>query len=147
MGISLLPSSNNLLEEELLYIKAKVGTLRDQALRSFAQKQLARERGYLHLRESRYGKIHSFFFRIRIMAGVRSEDELGIKWDRCLADTGVKLLGGLTVGTVFSLVLFKRRMWPITFGMGAGFGMGYNNCERDINEPYMVHISKLKKVE
>merc|ERR1712004_705947 len=98
-------------------------------------------------------------------AGVRSEDELGIKWDRCLADTGVKLLGGLTVGTVFSLVLFKRRMWPITFGMGkikkvscylliyryiysgAGFGMGYNNCERDINEPYMVHISKLKKVE
>ena len=47
-------------------------------------------------------------------------------------------------------------MWPITFGMGklkkvsfdlltyrciypgAGFGMGYNNCERDINEPYMV---------
>jgi len=81
------------------------------------------------------------------MAGVRSEDELGIKWDRCLADTGVKLLGGLTVGTVFSLVLFKRRMWPITFGMGAGFGMGYNNCERDINEPYMVHISKLKKVE
>ena len=28
------------------------------------------------------------------MAGVRSEDELGIKWDRCLADTGVKLLGG-----------------------------------------------------
>ena len=34
------------------------------------------------------------FFRIRIMAGVRSEDELGIKWDRCLADTGVKLLGG-----------------------------------------------------
>merc|ERR1712037_197846 len=54
---------------------------------------------------------------------------------------------GLTVGSVFSLVLFKRRMWPITFGMGAGFGMGYNNCERDVNEPYMVHISKLKKVE
>ena len=50
-------------------------------------------------------------------------------------------------------------MWPITFGMGklkkvsfdlltyrciypgAGFGMGYNNCERDINEPYMVGIA------
>ena len=28
------------------------------------------------------------------MAGVRSEDELGVKWDRCLADTGIKLLGG-----------------------------------------------------
>ena len=39
------------------------------------------------------------FFRIRIMAGVRSEDELGIKWDRCLADTGVKLLGGAVLLT------------------------------------------------
>ena len=28
------------------------------------------------------------------MAGLRSEDELGVKWDRCLADTGIKLLGG-----------------------------------------------------
>ena len=67
------------------------------------------------------------------------------------------------MGSVFSLVLFKRRMWPITFGLGedgylqlgrmfhdllagSGFGMGYNNCERDFNEPYMVHVSKLKKV-
>ena len=41
----------------------------------------------------------TFFFRIRIMAGVRSEDELGIKWDRCLADTGVKLLGGAVLLT------------------------------------------------
>ena len=69
---------------------------------------------------------------------------------------------GLTVGSVFSLVLFKRRMWPITFGMGmysllvgndlcstsllfysgAGFGMGYNNCERDVNEPYMVNFTQ-----
>ena len=33
------------------------------------------------------------------------------------------------------------------FFLGSGFGMGYNNCERDFNEPYMVHISKLKKIE
>ena len=26
------------------------------------------------------------------------------------------------------------------FDSGAGFGMGYNNCERDINEPYMVNF-------
>ena len=37
--------------------------------------------------------IQILFQRIR-MAGVRSEDELGVKWDRCLADTGIKLLGG-----------------------------------------------------
>ena len=44
------------------------------------------------------------FFRIRIMAGVRSEDELGIKWDRCLADTGVKLLGGENFTTLVDVV-------------------------------------------
>ena len=31
------------------------------------------------------------------MAGVKSEDELGVKWDRCLVDTGVKMLGGNVV--------------------------------------------------
>ena len=54
---------------------------------------------------------------------------------------------GLTVGSVFSLALFKRRMWPVTFGLGAGFGMGYANCEHELNEPYMVHIKDLKKLE
>lgn len=81
------------------------------------------------------------------MSKSRSEDVLGEKWDRCLADASVKLLGGLTVGSVLSLVLFKRRMWPVTFGLGAGFGMGYNNCEREVNEPFMVHIKDLKKLK
>ena len=98
------------------------------------------------------------------MSKTRSEDVLGEKWDRCLADTTVKMLGGqnsyidktnqtlvhilgLTVGSVFSLALFKRRMWPVTFGLGAGFGMGYANCEHELNEPYMVHIKDLKKLE
>jgi len=77
----------------------------------------------------------------------RSEDVLGVKWDRCLADTGIKMLGGLTVGTAFSLLLFKRKMWPVTFGLGSGFGMGYSNCEHEFNEPYMVHIKDLKKLD
>ena len=65
----------------------------------------------MHLRESGYGKIHSFFFRIRIMAGVRSEDELGIKWDRCLADTGVKLLGGENFTTLHSVSKVEKTVF------------------------------------
>lgn len=46
------------------------------------------------------------------MAGVRSEDELGIKWDRCLADTGVKLLGGAvfltTLIDIVCILLFEH---------------------------------------
>ena len=37
-------------------------------------------------------------------------------------------------------------MWPVTFGVGSGFGMGYSNCEHELNEPYMVHIKDLKKL-
>lgn len=60
--------------------------------------------------------------------------------------TDSSLSVGLTVGCVFSLLLFKRRMWPVTFGVGSGFGMGYSNCEHELNEPYMVHIKDLKKL-
>merc|ERR1712098_794948 len=67
-------------------------------------------------------------------AVVRSEDVLGQKWDKCLVDSSIKLGTGLVIGSVFSLLLFKRKMWPITFGLGAGFGMGYANCQNDINK-------------
>ena len=72
---------------------------------------------------------------------------------RCWEVSNISRLGtdsshslGLTVGCVFSLLLFKRRMWPVTFGVGSGFGMGYSNCEHELNEPYMVHIKDLKKL-
>ena len=66
------------------------------------------------------------------MSKSKSEDVLGEKWDRCLADTSVKILGGLTVGCLLSLTLFKRKPWPVSVGFGAGFGMGYSNCEYDL---------------
>merc|ERR1711974_193858 len=64
---------------------------------------------------------------------VKAEDVLGHKFDKCLVDTSIKVGTGLVVGSVFSLLLFKRRMWPVTFGLGTGFGMGYANCQNDIN--------------
>ena len=64
----------------------------------------------------------------------RSEDVLGEKWDRCLVDAGIKIAGGLVVGSVFSLLFFKRRSWPLIFGIGSGFGMGYQNCQNEFNK-------------
>ncbi|XP_061544399.1 MICOS complex subunit Mic10-like isoform X2 [Phycodurus eques] len=66
-------------------------------------------------------------------------DENGRKWDRCLADTTVKTVTGLGVGIVFSVLLFKRRTWPVSFGAGLGLGMGYSNCQNDIRSPYLIH--------
>jgi len=68
-----------------------------------------------------------------VTSAVKAEDVLGQKFDKCLVDTSIKIGTGLALGSVFSLLLFKRRMWPLTFGLGAGFGMGYANCQNDIN--------------
>nr|XP_040573663.1 MICOS complex subunit Mic10-like [Lepeophtheirus salmonis] len=69
-------------------------------------------------------------------ATVKSEEILGERWDRCIADTAVKIGGGLGIGAVASLLLFKRRLWPVIFGIGSGFGMGYSNCNHELNKPF-----------
>lgn len=61
------------------------------------------------------------------------EEELGRKWDKCISDGILKFGGGLALGSVFSLLFFKRRRWPIIMGGGFGIGMAYSNCEKDLN--------------
>ncbi|XP_046671875.1 MICOS complex subunit Mic10-like [Homalodisca vitripennis] len=62
-----------------------------------------------------------------------SEDELGQKWDRCVTDGILKAGGGLALGLLSSLLLFKAKRWPIIFGGGIGVGLAYRNCEQEIN--------------
>ncbi|KAF7992696.1 hypothetical protein HCN44_005040 [Aphidius gifuensis] len=66
------------------------------------------------------------------MAGTWSEDQIGRKWDHCFADAVIKLGGGIVVGSVVSLLFFRRR-WPIVVGGGFGLGMAFSNCENEIN--------------
>lgn len=42
---------------------------------------------------------------------VRSEDELGRKLERCAADSLLKVGGGLAVGIIFSVLLFKSKLF------------------------------------
>ncbi|KAF0034929.1 hypothetical protein F2P81_012687 [Scophthalmus maximus] len=72
-------------------------------------------------------------------------EEHGRKWDRCLADTAVKTVTGLGVGVVFSVLLFKRRTWPVSLGSGLGLGMGYSNCQHDFRSPYLIHGRVVKR--
>ncbi|KAJ9586684.1 hypothetical protein L9F63_019722 [Diploptera punctata] len=78
-----------------------------------------------------------------------AEDELGRKWDKCLTDVVLKMGGGLAVGTLMSLLFFKRKSWPVILGTGFGIGMAYANCERSINnslcEPTAKSANKEKK--
>ncbi|XP_049289574.1 MICOS complex subunit Mic10-like [Anopheles funestus] len=67
------------------------------------------------------------------MVHTLAEDQYGKKVDHCLSDTLLKFGGGLVLGSVFSIIFFKRRTWPIIIGSGFGIGVAYNNCERSLN--------------
>ncbi|GAA5822443.1 hypothetical protein JCM5353_000508 [Sporobolomyces roseus] len=64
---------------------------------------------------------------------IRSEDVLSAKTDLCLSNAIVKAGTGLAVGIVASVVLFKRRGWPVGFAFGWGLGQGYQDCQRVFN--------------
>ncbi|KAF9045462.1 hypothetical protein BJ165DRAFT_1528328 [Panaeolus papilionaceus] len=64
---------------------------------------------------------------------VSSEDIIGQKYDRCLADLIVKSGVGFGVGVVASVILFKRRTWPIALSTGFGAGAAYADCDRSFN--------------
>ncbi|KAJ3827912.1 hypothetical protein EV361DRAFT_894586 [Lentinula raphanica] len=64
---------------------------------------------------------------------VSSEDIIGQKYDRCLADFLVKTGVGFSVGVVASVILFKRRTFPIALSTGFGAGAAYADCDRSFN--------------
>lgn len=41
--------------------------------------------------------------------------------------------GGFLIGSVISLLFFKRRAFPLWIGTGFGFGVGFRNCESALN--------------
>lgn len=62
-----------------------------------------------------------------------TEDILGQKYDRCLADFLVKAGVGFSAGVVASVILFRRRTWPIALSTGFGAGAAYSDCDRSFN--------------
>ncbi|GAA5903620.1 Mic10p [Sporobolomyces salmoneus] len=66
-------------------------------------------------------------------ASIRSEDVLSAKTDLCLSNGIVTAGTGIAVGIVASAILFKRRPWPVFFGLGWGLGQGYSDCQRVFN--------------
>ncbi|KRG00511.1 MICOS complex subunit Mic10 [Drosophila mojavensis] len=62
-----------------------------------------------------------------------SEEQMGMKFDRCVSDTIVKGSGGLIIGSVVSLLFFRRRLWPTWLGAGFGVGVAYSSCENNLN--------------
>lgn len=59
-----------------------------------------------------------------------SEELVNEKFDQATANLLVKTGLGLSLGIVASALLFKRRMWPVTFFTGAGVGAAYADAQR-----------------
>ncbi|KAF9652256.1 DUF543-domain-containing protein [Thelephora ganbajun] len=62
-----------------------------------------------------------------------SEDIISQKYDRCVADLLVKTGIGFGIGVVASVILFKRRTWPVALSTGFGAGTAYADCDRSFN--------------
>ncbi|KAL6947417.1 Mitochondrial inner membrane organizing system component [Hanseniaspora vineae] len=48
------------------------------------------------------------------------------RWDVVLSNTVVKTGMGFAAGTIASVLLFKRRAFPVWVGIGFGLGRGYS---------------------
>ncbi|KAG9242737.1 hypothetical protein BJ878DRAFT_514039 [Calycina marina] len=57
-----------------------------------------------------------------------SETLLNEKWDRCLSSLLIRSSLGVGFGVIFSVLLFKRRAWPVFVGAGFGAGRAYEEC-------------------
>lgn len=64
---------------------------------------------------------------------ISSEDVLNQKIDLCISNTIVKTGIGFSAGVVLSVLLLRRRTWPVWLGTGFGLGAGYTDCERSFN--------------
>jgi len=58
-----------------------------------------------------------------------SEALLNDKWDRCLSSLIIRSGLGLSFGVIFSVLLFKRRAWPVWLGVGFGAGRAVEECD------------------
>ncbi|KZV67669.1 DUF543-domain-containing protein [Peniophora sp. CONT] len=76
-----------------------------------------------------------------------SEDIVSQKYDRCMADLLVKSGIGFGVGVVASVILFRRRGWPVALSTGFGGGMAYADCDRSFNPARIQGVRVLAQEE
>ncbi|WVO18069.1 hypothetical protein L204_105767 [Cryptococcus depauperatus] len=76
------------------------------------------------------------------VAPVTSEDQIATKFDNCVADLLVNAGIGFGAGVVASVLIFRRRTWPVALSTGFGAGVAYSNCNYSLN-PYVLPGTKV----
>lgn len=52
-----------------------------------------------------------------------------LQWDHCLSTLLIRSTLGASFGVIFSVLLFKRRAWPVWAGLGFGAGRAWEECD------------------
>ncbi|ODV97983.1 hypothetical protein PACTADRAFT_37542, partial [Pachysolen tannophilus NRRL Y-2460] len=63
-------------------------------------------------------------------------------WDVVLSNTLVKTGLGFGGGVLASVLLFKRRAWPVWLGIGFGIGRGYAEGDAIFRSPVGIRNVK-----
>ncbi|EXJ77139.1 hypothetical protein A1O3_10297 [Capronia epimyces CBS 606.96] len=58
-----------------------------------------------------------------------SEALLNEKWDRAVSSFVIRSALGFSFGVIFSVLLFKRRAWPVWLGTGFGAGRAWEEAD------------------
>lgn len=51
------------------------------------------------------------------------------QWDHCMSTLLIRSTLGASFGIIFSVLLFKRRAWPVFTGLGFGAGRAWEECD------------------
>jgi inner membrane organizing system protein 1 len=71
-----------------------------------------------------------------------SQSILNNRWDVVLSNTIVKTGLGFGAGVLASVILFKRRAFPVWLGVGFGLGRGYAEGDSIFRSPAGVRTVK-----
>ena len=56
-------------------------------------------------------------------------DMVFFKWDRAISSLAIRSALGFSFGVIFSVLLFKRRAWPVWLGTGFGAGRAWEEAD------------------
>ncbi|KAI9219715.1 hypothetical protein BC828DRAFT_385428 [Blastocladiella britannica] len=74
---------------------------------------------------------------------IPSEELLARKWDRCLSNFVVKVGAAASVGIVTSVILFRKRTWPVALASGFGLGVAYEECQRSFDPNVTLNAARV----
>ncbi|KAJ4522216.1 Mitochondrial inner membrane organizing system component [Exophiala dermatitidis] len=75
-----------------------------------------------------------------------SEALLNEKWDRAISSFVIRSALGFSFGVIFSVLLFKRRAWPVWFGTGFGAGRAWEEADANFKRGDVLSTDGLRKV-